>query len=168
MAKKFEGVLSKPMVLPGLLGNAEAEAKDWKERIDALYERYGVRFGEPGADRRVAMGLAVDVVPGFKTQLPKPNPKGGPIPTWVGLKVFELYADVEVLVRKGKKKSNAFVILSKRARYRKYSSKTLHRRYYDFPNNAGILRRTIMKMRDKNAPIDDWIIEQWSDPKFPL
>ena len=82
MAKKFEGVLSKPVVLPGLLGNAEAEAKDWKERIDALYERYGVRFGEPGADRRVAMGLAVDVVPGLKTncqnqtQRVAPSPRG--------------------------------------------------------------------------------------------
>ncbi|MBM3566324.1 MAG: hypothetical protein FJX42_09460 [Alphaproteobacteria bacterium] len=147
--KKYPGLLNQPMeshqtpseILMGAdKPSPENRAKNFQQffqRLSLLFEHYGLRMGE---FEKLALELARAHVPGFRYRGPDERKRGAP-QKWMPHKSFELYADVNALIRQKAKRekrcsvSQACRILAETpryaARYKGQKHKSLLRRYQE-------------------------------------
>jgi len=161
---KYSGVLNEPLllqpkvsVLGGELEATESFITGMKERIDALYEHYGIDQGGKGADFSLAFELAKVHVPGFKV-VSKISTAGRP-GSWKGIRGFELFAEV-------KKRTNIGMSLNKAAEEiadqgifkkengEKYEWKTIKTRYGEILKPDALFGKMRKSFIEKGFPED--------------
>jgi hypothetical protein len=160
---QYEGILSEPLSLPvaGLLADEDElnreYAEEYLKRVKALYQHYGVKLGQPGADRKVALSLAKDHVKGFTI---KGRARGRPR-KWDYVKLMELYADVRDLEnRRGMTRLSACAHLAGQSpRYEGETTKNLYERLAEFKTKEPTWWRWIENLKAEGEPVDDWLIE---------
>lgn len=143
---RYTGILAEPIdhrKIAGSLGLlADSSDNQFKEkykmelvdRLAALFAHYGIPPKDEFAMAKLALALASAHVPGFKDITYGTKRPGRPR-KWDFVRLTELYADVQSLVRDGKNEHQACRVLATSGRYAKRyrgcKHKTLHRRYLE-------------------------------------
>lgn len=146
--RKFAGKLSKPLVRlyspraaggrPSLHGTqaerlAEAEwiHKELKERFELLLQHYGVSSADAHKYQKLALGLVIDFVPGFRI-VAQPSRKRGRPGTWQGTAGLDLVLAVrEVQGRRKKGISDAIFQLTRDPNWSGFTKANLETRYHE-------------------------------------
>jgi hypothetical protein len=166
-SKKYKGILAKRYrpFIGGLLASPEQveeiQAAEQRQRIEALFQHYGIDQKKSDACARLVLALAQDHVPGFQI-LPDDAKAYGRPKEWDGSRYWELYADVKSLEKKGLSALSACENLSRRDRYKGYSKENLYRRYQE-ADEKGYFPYFISKMKSESAPVEDWMIENYAE-----
>lgn len=107
------------------------------KRYLALLDHYGLNPQEPQSDRKLAMALAREHVPGFRVEVGGVPPKSGRPLKWHPGRLVALWADVQFLLMEGhsKSKRNACRLLAINPNYSKHyggeTSGSLWRRFME-------------------------------------